>query len=231
MFLYPKLSPNNNPYLDDTSRIINLEKTSPVPTCMINYWDFQDNSNDSVGGLIGTDSNIVSGNQYGYYHKGVHFNSSLSRITYTDTSLLDYNNWTISFWIRYYSGRNIISRRSDYQYDWEIVYEDGIGVMMYFKYGFVFNQQPSVTLDSNWHNITITRNGDTYIIYKDAYTGLFNNGTYENGTASVYPLVFGNPTGALQNIGAVMDLDNVCVFNCTLNQTQITDLCFNTDWQ
>lgn len=67
--------------------------TQSVP--LSNYWSFDSNSNDAIGGLNGTDTNVTY--TTGKYGNAATFNGTTSKIVFTDTNLKATTEFTTGF--------------------------------------------------------------------------------------------------------------------------------------
>ena len=187
---------------------------------LLYYWKFNNNSNTVSNNLTGTDVGITYGNQYGKYGIGSSFTGNTSQMKFTNTTIISGNtDFTLSFWILFNAAECIISRRSSWPPDWEIVYITGTYVQLYIGgVGNLFADE-GPTLDSNWHNIVISRGGSRWRIYKDSI--LYSTKANSVIIPTNHILTFGRSDDTGSN-SAKMNLDDVMYFTKELTQEEIS---------
>lgn len=184
-----------------------------------NYWKLDGNSNDSVGGLNGTDTSISY--VTGKINQGAGFDSGTDKISFSSTTLISgTSDFTLSLWIKYTSGVFIISRRDASVFNWQLVYNAG---KLYFTIGATnLFDGSNITLDSNWHHIVITRASTTnWVLYKDGSSVSTSN--VNNSIATGKTLTFGDDS-ASENSSMIGTLDEVGVWSRAISADEVTQL-------
>ena len=212
-------------------------------TNIIAYYKLDGNSNESVAGNNGTDTNITYGNSYGIINEGALFNGSSSQIV-LPTTLPDLNSntaFSFSFWIKTTTSGGFISTRCDSSAhaQWNI-YLDNSGAS---EPNISFEINPSnsganalvcsallSTLENgSWHNIVITYSGSRTVsgvkIYIDGVSKSITNITDTLSTNA--------PTGTTGAIGSrtstfgtyyTGDIDEFGIWSRALTSTEVSQL-------
>lgn len=142
-----------------------------LTTNLTNYWKLDEssgNASDAVDALTLTNTNSVSFSS-GKINNGASFvSNSTGKLVSSSTSLISgTSDFTLSVWLKLSSGGGFIcSRRDGGTYDWQLVYNSGI--LYWSNNGTNMFDGSSISLDTNWHHIVITRSStNSWIMYKD----------------------------------------------------------------
>ena len=138
-------------------------------TNTLNYFKFNGNSNNSIGNIDSTDTNITY--VPGKYGQCANFNGTNSNIKYTGSEL---TNFTVSLWFKTVStnGGYLISQSATNSNAFDLtIHNNGEISAVLWQDAYVGNKELLSNLKSlnngQWHNVLVTRNGSTVIIYID----------------------------------------------------------------
>jgi alpha-tubulin suppressor-like RCC1 family protein len=151
---------------------------------LVSWWPGQGSTSDIVGGNIGTWAGTGSLNSYGsevvgqgFVFDGVH----RDRVDVGNPTNLQLQNFTIEAWIKR-SSATVISLDENFQ-DGSSAGPDGVifgcgnggysmtisddGKLIMSKVGVDVCTVPPVITDTNWHHVSVTKNGTTLAFYVD----------------------------------------------------------------
>lgn len=162
---------------------MSLGEFLPTPNTL-NYFKFNGNSNNSIGNVSSTDSNItyVSGR----YGQCANFNGSNSKILANTGPKLD--TFTLSMWVKSTAtiGGYLFSQgnNSNSAFDFSIGSEGDFGAVLWANatLGSKEVRTNKGYNDGKWHNVITTRNGSTVYLYVD---GEYNNKKIDMHTFTV----------------------------------------------
>lgn len=203
---------------------------------LLHYYDFEGNSNDQVGSINGTDSNIIYSNSYGKIGQGARNNTSTGNIilgSVSDfnfihtTGIFAYNFWSLNtsttataFTIGNASSagnRGFYTLCTGVSLLSNPCFNGGVGS------GYLY--QHSVTspiTDTNWHMITIAGDGAFMYFYIDSI--LRSKVTMQNKGV-------GNATNVLRLFSLLgtyanpsINIDELGIWDRNLNQAEIIEL-------
>lgn len=200
----------------------NNEILSLIDANLLHYYKFDDTSNDAVGAVNGTNTNITYA--AGKRTNAAVFNGSSSQINFGSTNLLN-GAFSLSFWLKPTS----IAYSILFQ-----LYCDSTGFLVYFEeansgiihFGFRGTdtkiKSSEVLSAGNTYHVTITYNAGSkssagsFTYYVNGVSkSLTQDGTVGGSSSTIY---FGSLGGFLYYNGW---FDEVALFNIALNATQI----------
>lgn len=191
------------------------------------YWQFEGNSNTTVGSNNGTDTNITYSTGNGKFNQGAGFSSG--KISLPTTPVSGTGSFTVSLWFKTSSllKQNILAwgGLGGTAHEMEFYYTNVGTQLNWDGNGFAGGNSGAVTVtDGNWHMTQIVKNSTTCQIYlDDVAVGSSFACSYNIDTNDASGRFIGTAYGGVSTPWAGA-MDDFSVFNKALSQSEIDTL-------
>ena len=189
-------------------------------TNTLNYFKFNGNSNNSIGNIDSTDSNITY--VPGKYDQCANFNGTNSNIKYTGSEL---TNFTVSLWFKTVStnGGYLISQSATNSNAFDLtIHNNGEISAVLWQDAYVGNKELLSNLKSlnngQWHNVLVTRNGSTVIIYIDGNFDIKRTDMFTFTVGNYYKTIGSHNSGVVWLNGQI---DEIIIENKVWSENEV----------
>jgi hypothetical protein len=220
--------------------------TNSLSQGLVGYWAGDGNANDTLGANNGTLVNQANAIGVGVYNQSFRFDGDDDGINISDNSIFSFTDgagndkpFSISFWT--YPRANpisndgwLVSKRINSNTEWQLIQYLGnltfqVGSPSFSEY-IGTRVGPSPLNANSWYHIVATYNGSEtnlslklYVNGAESQNAYVSAGSYVGMSDTIAPVIIGyagfNPT--LDYYG---DMDEVMIFNRSLNSSEIKEL-------